>query len=107
MSGRTTYIQPGHLAEALRYRPRQGWGEQRDPRVKPIYFSRHARRRLRRHGIAQEQVEAALRAPDSTEPSVKGRTNALKSIGGRVLRVTFLEEPERIIVVTVTPRRHF
>lgn len=74
-------------------------------RAKPLYVSRHARRRLRRHGISEEQAAAVLQAPDTSEPSIKGRTNAFKAVEGRTIRVTYMEEAERIIIVTVTPRR--
>ena len=43
--------------------------------------------------------------PDYIEPSIKGRKNAYKFIGSRFLRVTFKEEPENILVITVTIRK--
>lgn len=39
------------------------------------------------------------------EPSVKGRQNAYKFIGDRYLRVTFKEELDHILVITVTVRK--
>lgn len=73
--------------------------------MKPVSFSRHARRRLRRHGISDWEVEVVVREPDATEPSVKGRTNAFKLVEGHMLKVTYLELGAFIMVVTVTPRR--
>jgi len=41
-----------------------------------------------------------------TRPSsIKGRQNAYKFTGGRFLRVTFKEDPDNILVVTVTVRK--
>jgi hypothetical protein len=43
--------------------------------------------------------------PDSLGKSVKGRMNAFKFMNGRYLRVTFKEELDDILVVTVTIRK--
>jgi len=47
-----------------------------------------------------------LSEPDETRPSIKERFNAFKTTDNVLLRVTYREEAQRIIVVTVTPRRH-
>ncbi|MBF8264694.1 MAG: hypothetical protein HW384_558 [Dehalococcoidia bacterium] len=41
--------------------------------MKLLYFSRHARRRMRLHNITQEQVEETLSEPEKVAPGVKGR----------------------------------
>ena len=73
--------------------------------MKPIRFDRHAKRRIKERDIKEEEAEAALREPESTEGSVKGRVNAFKYIGNRFLRVTFKEEPDHFLVITVTMRK--
>jgi len=73
--------------------------------VKPIVYVRHARRTTRFWRISHEQVLAVLEAPDRVLPTVKGRFNAIKAVEGMFLRVTYKEEEDRILVVTVIPRR--
>ena len=46
-----------------------------------------------------------MESPEYIEPSVKGRTNAFGFITGRYLRVTFREEADVILVITVTVRK--
>jgi hypothetical protein len=73
--------------------------------MKSIRFDRHARRRMKEREIAEEEAEITIKEPEYIEPSVKGRTNAFKFIGGRFLRVTFKEESNHIMVITVTMRK--
>ena len=51
-------------------------------------------------------IKQVLESPDAMEPSIKGRINAHKLIGGRILRVTYRDEDVHIIIVTVAARRH-
>ena len=75
--------------------------------LKPVRYTRHARSRMRQHQISEESVISTLTEPDQLLPSIKSRYNALKQLGNRIIRVTFLEEAEHILVITVSPRRHF
>jgi hypothetical protein len=75
--------------------------------IKPIHYTRHARSRMRQHRIEEESVSLAIRESDQLLPSIKSRYNALKHIGNRIIRVTFLEEAEHILIITVSPRKHF
>ena len=70
--------------------------------MKPIVLSRHARNRVRLYRVSLEEVRRVLEEPSSVKDSIKGRRNAYGTLGGRVLRVTYIEEGERIVVVTVT-----
>ncbi|MCL6449542.1 MAG: DUF4258 domain-containing protein [Armatimonadetes bacterium] len=71
-----------------------------------IYFSRHAKNRMRRFKVESEEVVAAIEAPDILVESHKGRKNAWKKRSGGYLRVTFCTEDSRdIVVVTVTVKR--
>jgi len=56
---------------------------------------------MRWRNISEEEVTSTLAEPENIEPSIKGRKNALKRIGHKWVKVTFIEERGRIIVVTV------
>lgn len=73
--------------------------------MKSIRFDRHAKRRMKEREVAEEEAELTIKEPEYVEPSVKGRMNAFKFIGGRFLRVTFKEESDHILVITVTMRK--
>jgi len=47
------------------------------------------------------------RALDRLLPGIKSRYNALRQVGNRIIRVTFLKEAEHTLGITVSARRHF
>ena len=73
--------------------------------MKSIRYDRHAKRRMKEREVTEKEAEITIKEPDYMEPSIKGRQNAYKFTGGRFLRVTFKEEPDNILVVTVTVRK--
>jgi len=73
--------------------------------MKPIYYDRHAKRRMKDRGVSNEEIELSLKNSDFLNQSIKGRTNAFKFLNNRYLRVTFKEEPNRLYVITVTIRK--
>ena len=73
--------------------------------MKFIRYDRHAKRRMKERDVAEEEAKMAINSPDYIEPSVKGRKNGYKLIGSRFLRVTFKEDQEEILVITVTVRK--
>ncbi|MYC07678.1 MAG: DUF4258 domain-containing protein [Chloroflexi bacterium] len=74
--------------------------------MKPLFFKRHARNRMRQYRITRDEVELILDTPDLVEPDDRRHLNATKVLpDNRVIRVTFVEEANQIVVVTVTPRR--
>jgi len=75
--------------------------------MKSIRLSRHARRRMDLYGITLEQITRTLAEPEYLVPSVKGRYNAYRKMGGRFLRVTYAEDDSHCVVVSVTPRKRF
>ncbi len=60
---------------------------------------------MKEREVTEDETEFVIKDPDSIEQSVKGRTNAFKFLNGRYLRVTFKEENDHILVITVTIRK--
>ncbi len=73
--------------------------------MKLIKYDRHAKRRMKDRRVIDDEVKSAIENADFLEQSIKGRFNAFKFINGRYLRVTFKEEPDHILVITVTIRK--
>lgn len=73
--------------------------------MKPLKYDRHARRRMKERGVSEEEAACVIVNPDSCEPSIKGRVNAFQFIHGRYIRVTYKEEADHILVITVTIRK--
>ena len=69
-----------------------------------IRYDRHARRRMRWRGISESEVEQTVMEPDRLEASIRDRTNAFKRIGDRLIRVTFAETGDVILIITVVDR---
>ncbi|RLE12591.1 hypothetical protein DRI96_04270 [Candidatus Aerophobetes bacterium] len=72
--------------------------------MKKIYFSRHAKNRMRKFAIKPDVVRKVLEKPDFLEPSIKGRKNFWRKVQDKYYRVTCLEEGDKIVVITVTPK---
>lgn len=70
-----------------------------------IVFSRHAKKQMRWREITEEEVKLTLSSYDKIEDSVKGRKNALKKIGSRLIKVTFKEENNKTTVITALERK--
>ena len=60
---------------------------------------------MHERGVSEAEIDTVMAALDYTEPSVKGRTNAFHFINDRYLRITFREETDHILVITVTVRK--
>ena len=71
---------------------------------KPIRFDRHAKRRMKWRKISEEEVLSGINEPDSSEASVRGRTNLYKRMGQRYLKVTYKEFSGEILVVSVVDK---
>jgi hypothetical protein len=54
--------------------------------------------------VSEAKVLSALEAPDRVEPSRDERINAYKSVGDRLLKVTYIEEDGNIVVITVVEK---
>jgi len=73
--------------------------------MKQILYDRHARRPMKERGAGEVEVESVIRDPEHLLPSVKDRMNAFRWLNGRYLKVTFIEETEAIVVITVAVRK--
>lgn len=73
--------------------------------MKQIRYDRHARRRMKEREVSEEEAEMTIKDPEYIEPSIKGRKNAYRFIKERFLRVTFKEETDHILAITVTVRK--
>jgi hypothetical protein len=62
---------------------------------------------MRQHHISDESVVSALENPDQLLPGVESRYNALKRVSAGIIRVTYLEESDNLLVITVSPRKRF
>ena len=51
--------------------------------------------------VAEADAVSVIEAPDRVEQSRDERINAYKSIGDRLLKATYVEEAENIVVITV------
>ena len=69
-----------------------------------VIFSRHAKRQMKWRDISEEEVKLTLTDFDKIEDSIKGRKNAYKQFPTRLIKVTFIEEAEKIIVITAMVR---
>lgn len=60
---------------------------------------------MKERGIFTDEVEEVIREPETIKPSVKGRINALKVLNGRFVRVTFQDQNDYVLVITVVMRK--
>ena len=74
--------------------------------MKPKKLTRHAKNRMRMHGITEAEINSAVEGPDFIEPSVEGRINAWKKIDNKFLRVTYKDDPARILVITAVKKKN-
>ncbi len=69
--------------------------------VKPLKFTRHAKNRMRLHKIKESEVESAINKPDFIESSSEGKLNAWLKVPEKYLRVTYKQESDKILVITL------
>jgi hypothetical protein len=73
--------------------------------VKTIKYTRHARNRMRLHGITEDEVELAIKKPEHLEPSIEGRSNAWIETSGKFLRVTYKEKGDRFPIISAVKKK--
>ena len=72
--------------------------------MKPLFYTRHARNRMRLYRITRNEVELALEDPDFLELDADNHLNATKVIASRIIRVTYVEEESQTVIITVMPK---
>ncbi|MBS3057030.1 MAG: DUF4258 domain-containing protein [Candidatus Diapherotrites archaeon] len=70
-----------------------------------IRITEHAKERMLRYGISEEQIEEALDTPDSIAKGDKGRKIAQKRLNGYVLRIIYEEDLNGKVVITTYKAR--
>ncbi len=66
-----------------------------------IVLSHHARLRLMQRGINEETVKYVLENADYIKTTFEGRRIAVKQINGKIRSVIYVEEEDKIIIITV------
>ncbi len=74
------------------------------PIQKPIRYDRHARRRMKWRRISDSNVEETLNSPDKIESTFVGRMNAFKRIGERLIKVTYRESDNEVLVISAVDK---
>ncbi len=65
-----------------------------------IIISRHAQRQMKWRKIAETDVKSIIADPDMLQDAIKERKKAFKTLGGRLVKVTYCREGDDIAVVT-------
>jgi len=65
-----------------------------------IIISRHAQRQMKWRNIAEAEVKSTIADPEMLQDAIKERKNAFKTLGGRLVKVTYFREGDDIVVVT-------
>lgn len=75
--------------------------------AKPVVFTRHARHRMadpNRGIITEDEVLSVLANPAVSYVGIDGKQNVLGEVNGKRMRVCFVEEENRLLVITVINR---
>jgi len=81
--------------------------EDRTVLAKPVVFTQHARHRMtdpNRGIITEDEVLSVLANPDVRYVGIDGKQNVLGEVNGKRVRVCFVEEKDRLLVITVINR---
>jgi hypothetical protein len=62
---------------------------------------------MRWRRISEAEVLSILNAPDRAEQSIDKRRNAFKLVGNRLLKATYVEEEDDVVVITVIEKEGF
>ena len=69
-----------------------------------LYLTRHVRRRMKWRNIPLKDIKKTLAHPDKVEHMSHERINAFKSMGKKLIRVTYLREESRSVVISVVDK---
>jgi hypothetical protein len=66
-----------------------------------IIFSYHAKKRIYERGIKFDEIRKTIRFPDYIIKKADGKIEAFKKIGGKTLKIVYVEEGKFIKVITL------
>jgi len=72
-----------------------------------IIFTQHARARMadpNRGVVTEEEVRSVLANPTVSYVGIDGKQNVLGEVNGKYVRVCFVEDKDRLLVITVINR---
>ena len=50
--------------------------------------------------ISENELRATVTNPDKLEDTIRGRKNAFKNMGGRLLKITYKPEDDTLLIIT-------
>lgn len=69
-----------------------------------VGYTRRAKRRMKWRRISEEEIKETLEVPDRVEPYGEKRINALKSLGKRLIKVSYIIEGDKIVIISVVDK---
>lgn len=69
-----------------------------------IKYTRHAKRRMKWRRISEREIKKTLEASDKTESCGEKRMNAFKSLGRKLIKVSYVIEDDRVVIVSVVDK---
>ncbi len=75
--------------------------------VRQVIFTRHAHERMadpNRGVVDEDEVRFVLANPHVSYVGVDGKQNVLGEVNGKRVRVCFVEEADRLLIITVINR---
>lgn len=73
---------------------------------KPIFYTRHAKSRMRWRSISKEDIKMVLAAPQKKESLRNNRHHYFRQIGSKLIRVTFVEESEKFVIISAVDKNN-
>ena len=75
--------------------------------AKPVVFTHHARERMADPGrgtVSEAEALTVLANPDVRYVGIDGKQNVLGEVGGKRLRICYVEQVDCLLVITVINR---
>ncbi|MCD6472411.1 DUF4258 domain-containing protein [Candidatus Aerophobetes bacterium] len=69
-----------------------------------VKYTRHAKRRMKWRRISEEEIKKALEEPDRKESCGEKRINAFKSVGKKLLKVSYVIEADEIVIISAVDK---
>jgi hypothetical protein len=75
--------------------------------TKPVEFTKHARDRMtdpERGEVTADEVITVMSSPEASYVGSDGKSNVLGEVNSKRLRICYIEEDDRLLVITVINR---